>query len=176
MVSMVILVVLSIVFIVAGIVVSSQWPQPNFCCWTQPMNDRIASSCCCSLYQANISLAVIWLMLFVFMLLSHVWQLIVLSAALVVLHSLTAAALHRQFQRVGWPTTNLSAAYPPQVAIVGQLGAQGEGNILCAPNQPIPFVTAYIGRSPDSVTLGYMTNTDQVSASRTNANPTGQIF
>lgn len=79
------------------------------------MNDRSARCCCCSLYQTNISLAVIWLMLFVFMLLSNVWQLIVLSAALVVLHSLTAAALHRQFQKVGWPTLELVNVYPPQV-------------------------------------------------------------
>lgn len=132
------LVIASVIFIVSGFVVATQWPNPSFCCWIQSFSDRCGDSRrCCSLYHTNMCLVVVWLVVFVFILLtSRYWQMIVLATSLMLLHATTTFILRRKFSSDGWP--QVRGPVVQMVTVQPNIGPS---------TQPFPFLTAHVGNN-----------------------------
>ncbi|GMH42328.1 hypothetical protein BSKO_10247 [Bryopsis sp. KO-2023] len=133
-----VLLVTSITTLVSGFIVSVQWPNPNFCCWTQSLNDRCGRSCC-SLYHSNVIFSALWVVVVVFTWLSNSWQLTILAGALSVLHTTTAVVMRRKFVEEGWPQRRQLVAQP-----VGPIARVQTQDQPLPGTRGVPFLTAYV--------------------------------
>lgn len=135
-----ILLVTSITTLVSGFIVSVQWPNPNFCCWTQSLNDRCGPGwSCCSLYHSNMIFSALWLVVVVFTWLSGSWRLTILAGSLFVLHTTTAFVMRKKFVEEGWPQRRQLAEQP-----VGPIAGGQTQDQPFPGTRGVPFLTAYV--------------------------------
>jgi len=104
-------------FVFLGIVVSTQWPYPNFCCWTQAMTDRSNGCCEFSLYRMNLLLALTNMLIFIVIYIYDWTILLAIPATFFIWHYIAIALLRRQFHRFGWPLSQENAVEARSVRI-----------------------------------------------------------
>eukprot|EP00803_Ostreobium_quekettii_P004198 evm.model.scf_1301EXC.5 EVM.evm.TU.scf_1301EXC.5 scf_1301EXC:36205-38209(+) len=134
------MVLISVITIMSGLAVAAAWPNPSFCGCFRPFSDGCGRNRqCCHLYQANMLMALVWLVMHIFILFTQIWQLVVLAFTLALLHCTASLVLYRKFESHGWPQ-------PARPIAIQMSSTQPEGP--AARPASVPFLTAYVVGSP----------------------------